>query len=1042
MFAWGSTIHGELGLGGIEQEIVLTPTQVDWPLADQIVEVACGDNHTLILTNEGKVYSCGSNDYGQLGHDQPRKRPNLVKSLEAQTITHIACGATHSMALNQWGQIFTWGSDTYGQLGHQLGQSMQPVPKILKALATHHVVQIACGYRHSAALTINGEIYCWGANNFGQLGIGTVSPSEPSPTQVPSIDGIPIAFLACGSYHTLVVSKSGAVFGWGNNTRGQLGLNDVTSKSFPTQLRTLRNIKVRYICCGEEFSTFLTLDGGVFTCGAGMYGQLGHGNNVDEILPKKILELMGSTVSQIACGKRHTLAYVPSRGRIYSFGLGGSGQLGIRKTGSSLVPQVVHGQWVSPRGSSAEEKHPKGSFIIRRIFAGGDHCFATVTTRENSSPYDCRVYPRDTQILTLNREHLKSLFRVSSKGTVDQDMITYIETVFKSLSCLNGSFLIKSGDHYACSSKRHGVDLEEAEKTFSIIAKIDIQSIKDLIWNGVSEDLLRRLVPSPPDVEALRIYLTLPFYHEFQNPKHHPKLHKPFASALLKLKQQPQRVIRCWYTTTSSDYFEKLVSIFKGVALFVIRNQKIPENKTIFYDASLVASLDLLAFLNKLNYEVDGFKVPADTFCIPEIGESLDVRIDYLMWLNDATTGRLFLCNYPFIFDAQAKTQLLEADQSIQMQSAMNAAAQQAFSNLFFTGGRQAIRQFLFLNVSREHIVQDTLRELMEVNSSDLKKPLKVKFHGEEAEDAGGVKKEFFMLVLREILDPKYGMFQYYDETRTIWFSEQPFEDNVMYLLIGIICGLAIYNFTIINISFPLALYKKLLHEPIGLADLKGLSPTMANSLKSLLDYEEPDVQEVFGLNFEITREIFGHHVTVPLKPNGEKIPVTQENKEEFVNLYVDYIFNKSVESQYQAFSNGFLKVCGGRVLQLFHSHELQAVVVGNENYDWHALEEAAEYKNGYTSSDPTIRMFWEVIHEIPVEDKKKFLLFLTGSDRIPIQGMKAIKIYIQPTTDDKYLPVAHTCFNLLDLPRYKTKERLKYKLLQAIKQTEGFSLV
>lgn len=78
--------------------------------------------------------------------------------------------------------------------------------------------------------------------------------------------------------------------------------------------------------------------------------------------------------------------------------------------------------------------------------------------------------------------------------------------------------------------------------------------------------------------------------------------------------------------------------------------------------------------------------------------------------------------------------------------------------------------------------------------------------------------------------------------------------------------------------------------------------------------------------------------------------------RQEYVALYVDYIFRKSVENQYNAFHEGFMKVCGGRVLRLFHSHELMAIVVGNENYDWHALEEAAEYKNGYTSSDPTIR--------------------------------------------------------------------------------------
>lgn len=129
-------------------------------------------------------------------------------------------------------------------------------------------------------------------------------------------------------------------------------------------------------------------------------------------------------------------------------------------------------------------------------------------------------------------------------------------------------------------------------------------------------------------------------------------------------------------------------------------------------------------------------------------------------------------------------------------------------------------------------------------------------------------------------------------------------------------------------------------------------------------------------------------------------------------------ILNKLVEARFQAFSKGFHKVCGGRVLQLFHAQELMSVVTGralfrilfnnffitiflfddlfcagNEDYDWYLLENNATYKKGYSSSDPTILMFWEVFHELSLEDKKKFLLFLTGSDRIPIQGMKAIKV-------------------------------------------------
>lgn len=123
-------------------------------------------------------------------------------------------------------------------------------------------------------------------------------------------------------------------------------------------------------------------------------------------------------------------------------------------------------------------------------------------------------------------------------------------------------------------------------------------------------------------------------------------------------------------------------------------------------------------------------------------------------------------------------------------------------------------------------------------------------------------------------------MFYEYEESKYLWFSEHSFETEEMYILIGTICGLAIYNFTIINLPFPLALYKKLLDEEICLSDLNDLSPILAKSMQYLLDYEESDFTEVFDIYFEITREVFGVSNTVLLKPNGDKIPVTQANKQ------------------------------------------------------------------------------------------------------------------------------------------------------------------
>ncbi|KAF7384056.1 hypothetical protein HZH68_014813 [Vespula germanica] len=1056
MFCWGSSIHGELGLGGIEDEHILTPREVDFQKSTEVTYIACGESHTVVITRGGELYSCGNNDFGQLGHDKGRKRLRLISGLEAFVFKKAACGACHTVAVNEWGQLFSWGCNSEGQLGLNIINPTENIPRMVKTLGTNVIVQVACGIKHVLALTNNGEIYAWGSNTEGQLGLGSDVIKELKPKLICSLISLPIAFIACGGYHSIAITKSGAVFGWGKNVFGQLGLNDTQIRYLPCQLRTLRNAKVCYAACGEEFSVFLTMDGGVFTCGAGMYGQLGHGSHSNEILPRQVMELMGSTVTQVSCGRRHTLAFVPSHRKIYAWGLGGAGQLGNRITQSVTTPQVVLGPWVPPNGSAMIKLDTQLSSymidcIVKHIFSGGDHCFATVIPREeNIESDDCRVIDSTSQILNISEEQLAACQRVPKGSSVDHELMMYLETAFKSQSCINGSFLFKNDAHYGCSSKNHGVDLDIAIKSFGVISELCNDTIQELIFNSITDSLIPSFSTSPPDIESLRVYLTVPLYHGFANPLHWNALHQPFCKAVINLKSEALKVVSSWWSKAPPYYFERLVRTHKSVVLHIIKQSK--HDKNVSWNVLSKYVLEFLRLLNKLNHTAeDKIRVPYSTFHLPELIEHIDIKADYFKWLTEKdnySNNRMYFCDYPFLFDAQAKTVLLETDQAIQMQSAMNEAATRAITQMLFhpypanSMDARLHNQFVTLNVSRENIVQDTLLELSHYDPSDLKKPLRVKFHGEEAEDAGGVKKEFFMLLLKEILDPKYGMFKEYEETRTIWFSQDSFEDEVMYSLIGLLCGLVIYNFIIIDLPFPLALYKKLLHEPVGLIDIKEMSPAVAKSLQSILDYENPDFEEIFCLNFEIVRDAFGERKIYELIPDGGKVPVTLKNKKQFVDLYVDYILNKSVESHYQAFHTGFHKVCGGRVLELFHSHELMAVVVGNENYDWEELQRNATYKEGYSANDPTINLFWQVFHELPLEEKKKFLLFLTGSDRIPIQGMKAIKIIIQPMSDERMLPVAHTCFNVLDLPRYQTRERLRYKLLQAIQQTQGFSLV
>lgn len=122
----------------------------------------------------------------------------------------MSAGSAHSVALNEWGQCFTWGSNSRGQLGCNAAacpESMCPTPKLVKPLATMQVVQVASGLYHTLALTLSGELYAWGSNSYGQLGVGAFGDPLCQPTLVRALRGIPLAFVACGGNHSFAVSK-------------------------------------------------------------------------------------------------------------------------------------------------------------------------------------------------------------------------------------------------------------------------------------------------------------------------------------------------------------------------------------------------------------------------------------------------------------------------------------------------------------------------------------------------------------------------------------------------------------------------------------------------------------------------------------------------------------------------------------------------------------------------------------------------------------------------------------------------------------------
>ncbi|RKP24490.1 ubiquitin-protein ligase E3A-like protein [Syncephalis pseudoplumigaleata] len=288
-------------------------------------------------------------------------------------------------------------------------------------------------------------------------------------------------------------------------------------------------------------------------------------------------------------------------------------------------------------------------------------------------------------------------------------------------------------------------------------------------------------------------------------------------------------------------------------------------------------------------------------------------------------------------------------------------------------------------------------------------------------------------------------MFTWHEESGRCWFARNPDVNRATldeYQLIGRLIGLAIYNAVMLDVHLPTALYKKLLRYPVQLADLKTLDPSMERGLRAMLEMDDEQLG-FMEQTYEVEYECFGRRYTHDLLPNGASVPVTQANCGDFVDRYVSFLLNESVQGPFDAFKEGFDQICGKSTIQIFRPEELEMIVCGSQEFDFHALEQATKYDGGYEAASPVIRHFWSVAHALDEERKKQLLFFATGTDRIPLGGLGKLAFTIARNGGDSdRLPTAHTCFNVLLLPDYSSLEKLRDRLLTAINNSEGFGMI
>lgn len=307
------------------------------------------------------------------------------------------------------------------------------------------------------------------------------------------------------------------------------------------------------------------------------------------------------------------------------------------------------------------------------------------------------------------------------------------------------------------------------------------------------------------------------------------------------------------------------------------------------------------------------------------------------------------------------------------------------------------------------------------------------------------------------------GMFVYDEDSQYCYFNPNSFETSDQYFLVGVVFGLAIYNSIILDVSFPPFAFRKLLTaapppapglstQPrptmsYTLEDLSEFRPRLAKGLRQLLEYDG-DVESTFCLDFVVPIDKYGYGERVPLCPGGEHRAVTNANRREYVDLYVKYLLDTAVTRQFEPFKRGFFTVCGGNALSLFRPEEIELLVRGSdEPLDIAALRVSAEYENwgkkpNPDQTEPTLRWFWDSFEKASPRDQRRLLAFITGSDRIPAMGAASLTIRISCLGEDigRY-PTARTCFNALQLWRYRSRERLERLLWGAVHESEGFGL-
>ncbi|XP_062219931.1 PH, RCC1 and FYVE domains-containing protein 1-like [Phragmites australis] len=353
IFVWGDVLGSMLNHRHVSRANVSLPRLLKSAQILDVQSIACGEKHAAIVTKQGQVFSWGEENGGRLGHktSDSVSHPKIIESLASTPVKAIAFGAKHTCAVSVSGELYEWGEGIHslGLWNDQCQRSQWFPHKLIGTLDGISVSKIACGQWHTAIISSSGQLFTYGDGTFGVLGHGnTCSVSRPK--QVESLRGLRSKSVACGPWHTAAIVETsctlksnapgGKLFTWGDAARWKLGHIDKKSKLVPTCVKSLIDCDFAQVSCGTSLTVVLTITGVVFTIGSKEHGQLGNPRSENTAICMVEGPLKTEFVKEISCGTSH-VTVLTMNGKVFTWGKGTEGQLGLGDYVDKSSPTLV-----------------------------------------------------------------------------------------------------------------------------------------------------------------------------------------------------------------------------------------------------------------------------------------------------------------------------------------------------------------------------------------------------------------------------------------------------------------------------------------------------------------------------------------------------------------------------------------------------------------------------------------------------------------------------------------------------------------------------